>query len=316
MESIGSFFEELAKRSSRINNQVRTPEQQLDKMLQSSAYLQEFQREYPELSREDLLRSLSMIYTSVKEQYCCQKCTALADCPNLVKGHVTVLNVQNRQVVSAIASCAKYQANEELQRTRKLMRSYYVAEQTLQADFDGTLEVAAENQVAVALALRFCDDFTLGKKPKGLYVHGPFGVGKSFLMGAVARELSKKNVQSLMVYVPDFVREIKESIADQSYSGKLEFLREVPVLILDDIGAESLTPWIRDEILGVILHHRSSKQLPTLYTSNYSLEELEEHLSISNGNRIETTKARRIMERIRHYVEVCEVTGKNRRLHG
>lgn len=315
MESIGSFFEELAKRSTRLNNQVRTPEQQLDKMLQSSAYLQEFQRKHPDVTRDDMLRSLSMIYTAVKEQYCCQKCTALADCPNLVKGHATVLNVANRQVVSAISSCAKFQAHEEMLRTQRLMRSYYVSEQTMHADFDGKLEVAAGNQEAVALALRFCNDFTLGKKPKGLYVHGPFGVGKSFLMGAVARELSKHNVQSLMVYVPDFVREIKESIADQSYSGKLEFLKEVPVLILDDIGAESLTPWIRDEILGVILHHRSSKQMPTLYTSNYSLEELEEHLSISNGNRIETTKAMRIMERIRHYVEVCEIEGVNRRLH-
>ncbi|MGE5704300.1 MAG: primosomal protein DnaI [Clostridia bacterium] len=312
MDSIGTFFEELAKRSPRT---IRTPDQQLDKMLQSSAYLQEFHRQHAELTRDDLLRSLSMVYTAVKEQYCCQKCTTLAECPNLVKGHVTVLDVQNRQIVSAISSCSKFLAHEEMQRSRKLMRSYYVAEQTLLADFATTLEIDVDNQAAVAAAVRFCDDFTLGKKPKGLYVHGPFGVGKSFLMGAVARELSKHNVPSLMVYVPDFVREIKESIADQSYTSKLELLKEIPVLILDDIGAESLTPWIRDEILGVILHSRISKQLPTLYTSNYSLEELEEHLSISNGNRIESTKAARIMERIRHYVEVCEVDGENRRLH-
>lgn len=52
------------------------------------------------------------------------------------------------------------------------------------------------------------------------------------------------------MYVPDFIREMKDSISDQSYAGKLELLKEVPVLILDDIGAENLTPWVRDEIFG------------------------------------------------------------------
>jgi primosomal protein DnaI len=107
---------------------------------------------------------------------------------------------------------------------------------------------------------------------------------------------------------------MKDSIADQSYAGKMELLKEVPVLILDDIGAENLTPWIRDEVLGVILNQRVNNHLPTLYTSNYSLEELEEHLSISNGNRIELTKARRIMERIRHYVDVFLIKRKNQRI--
>ncbi|MDA5108299.1 MULTISPECIES: primosomal protein DnaI [Brevibacillus] len=310
MESISQFMQELAKRTPR---HLLTPDQQLDKMFRSSAYLQSFQQEHPDLSRDDYLRALSSVYTAVKEQYWCEHCPGLEQCPNLVKGHRSQLSVRNGAIVSAISPCDKQQAYEEDLRRRRLMRSYYVSEETMAASFD-RLELDQANRAAVAAAIRFCQTVGSGERVKGLYLHGPFGVGKSYIMGAIARELSERNIASLMVYVPDFVREMKDSLSDQSYAGKLEMLKEVPVLILDDIGAENLTPWVRDEVLGVILNQRVNNHLPTLFTSNYSLEELEEHLSISNGNRIERTKAARIMERIRHYVDVYLIMRKNQRI--
>ncbi|CAJ1003626.1 MULTISPECIES: primosomal protein DnaI [Bacillales] len=310
MESISQFMQELAKRTPR---HLLTPEQQLDKMFRSSAYLQSFQQAHPDLSRDDYLRALSGVYTAVKEQYWCEHCPGLEQCPNLVKGHRSQLSVRNGAIVSAISPCDKQQAYEEDMRRRRLMRSYYVSEETMAASFD-RLELDQANRAAVAAAIRFCQTVGSGERVKGLYLHGPFGVGKSYIMGAIARELSERNIASLMVYVPDFVREMKDSLSDQSYAGKLELLKEVPVLILDDIGAENLTPWVRDEVLGVILNQRVNNHLPTLFTSNYSLEELEEHLSISNGNRIERTKAARIMERIRHYVDVYLIMRKNQRI--
>ncbi|TRY27456.1 primosomal protein DnaI [Brevibacillus sp. LEMMJ03] len=310
MESISQFMQELAKRTPR---HLLTPDQQLDKMFRSSAYLQSFQQAHPDLSRDDYLRALSSVYTAVKEQYWCEHCPGLEQCPNLVKGHRSQLSVRNGAIVSAISPCDKQQAYEEDLRRRRLMRSYYVSEETMAASFD-RLELDQANRAAVAAAIRFCQTVGSGERVKGLYLHGPFGVGKSYIMGAIARELSERNIASLMVYVPDFVREMKDSLSDQSYAGKLEMLKEVPVLILDDIGAENLTPWVRDEVLGVILNQRVNNHLPTLFTSNYSLEELEEHLSISNGNRIERTKAARIMERIRHYVDVYLIMRKNQRI--
>ncbi|MED1793279.1 primosomal protein DnaI [Brevibacillus nitrificans] len=312
MESVGQFMKELAKRTPR---QLLTPDEQLDKMFRSSAYLQAFAQEHPELTRDDYLRSLSNVYTAVKEQYWCERCPGLTECPNLVKGHRTQLDLMNTTIVSAIAPCKKQLSHEEDLKRRRMMRSYYVSEETMSASFD-KLEHDAGNRPAVAAAIQFCNQMGTGERVKGLYLHGSFGVGKSYLMGAIARQLSENHIASLLVYVPDFIREMKDSISDQSYVGKLELLKEVPVLILDDIGAENLTPWVRDEILGVILNQRANNHLPTLFTSNYSLEELEEHLSISNGNRIERTKAARIMERIRHFVDVHEILRKNQRLEG
>ncbi|OUQ88865.1 prepilin peptidase [Brevibacillus brevis] len=309
MESISEFMQELAKRTPR---QLLTPDQQLDKMFRSSAYLKAFQQEHPALTRDDYLRSLSNIYTAVKEQYWCERCPGLGECPNLVKGHSTQLELAHQHIISSMTPCSKQLSHEEEIRRRRLMRSYYVSEETLNASFEG-LVIDSGNLATVDAAIQFCEKVGTGERVKGLYLHGPFGVGKSYIMGAIGRELSERNVASLLVYVPDFIREMKDSISDHSYAGKLELLKEVPVLILDDIGAENLTPWVRDEILGVILNQRANNHLPTLFTSNYALNELQEHMSISNGNRIEQTKAARIMERIRHFVDVYEILRENHR---
>ncbi|MCG7318282.1 primosomal protein DnaI [Brevibacillus laterosporus] len=311
MEALRQFMEDIAKRAPR---HILSPDEQLDKMMRSSLYLKSFQQKHPELTRDDLFRSLSTVYKAVQEHYYCEKCPGLSNCPNLVKGHFNQLQLQSNQIVSVLTPCNKQLAHEDNERARKRIRSYYVSQETLEACFE-RMDVDSSNQEAIDKALEFCDEMRDNKKQaaRGLYVHGGFGVGKSYLMAAIARELSESNISSLMVYVPDFIREVKESLSDQSYVGKLELLKEIPVLILDDLGAENVTPWIRDEVIGVILNQRINNHLPTLFASNYSLEELEEHFAISNGSRIEVTKARRILERIRHYVEVVEIEGMNRR---
>ena len=50
---------------------------------------------------------------------------------------------------------------------------------------------------------------------KGFYLYGQFGVGKSFVLGAIANELATLKVRSVVVFVPEFLREMKNSIQDQ-----------------------------------------------------------------------------------------------------
>lgn len=93
---------------------------------------------------------------------------------------------------------------------------------------------------------------------------------------------------------------------------KLDFLKNVDILLIDDIGAENVTSWGRDEILGTILQYRMNNKLSTFFTSNLTLEELENHLSITKNNE-DKIKARRIIERIKQLTEDKELVSKNRR---
>ena len=148
---------------------------------------------------------------------------------------------------------------------------------------------------------------------KGLYIYGNFGVGKSFVLGVIANELAYLGVQCVLVFVPEFIRELKAAIGDNTLQQKLDFVKKAPVLMLDDLGAETITAWTRDEILATILHYRMSEQLPTFITSNSNYDDLEDHLAYSNKGDQEKLKAARIMERIKAITEPIEMVGNNLR---
>lgn len=149
---------------------------------------------------------------------------------------------------------------------------------------------------------------------KGLYLYGDFGVGKSFMVAALAHDLSeKRGVSSTLLHYPSFVIDVKNAIGDGNVKTLVDELKLSEVLILDDIGAEQSTAWVRDEILQVILQYRMQENLPTFFTSNFNFEELEQHFAKGKNGNDETWEARRVMERIRYLAEETRLEGVNRR---
>ena len=149
---------------------------------------------------------------------------------------------------------------------------------------------------------------------KGLYLYGDFGVGKSFMVAALAHDLSeKRGVSSTLLHYPSFVIDVKNAIGDGNVKTLVDELKLSEVLILDDIGAEQSTAWVRDEILQVILQYRMQENLPTFFTSNFNFEDLEKHFAKGKNGNDETWEARRVMERIRYLAEETRLEGVNRR---
>ncbi len=149
---------------------------------------------------------------------------------------------------------------------------------------------------------------------KGLYLYGDFGVGKSFMVAALAHDLSeKRGVSSTLLHYPSFVIDVKNAIGDGNVKTLVDEIKLSEVLILDDIGAEQSTAWVRDEILQVILQYRMQEDLPTFFTSNFNFDDLEQHFAKGKHGNDETWEARRVMERIRYLAEETRLEGVNRR---
>ena len=148
---------------------------------------------------------------------------------------------------------------------------------------------------------------------KGLYIYGDMGVGKSFMLAAMAHELSEtKKVATTIIHYPSFAIDVRNGIKDNSVKEQIDAVKEAEVLVLDDIGAEQFSSWIRDDVLQVILQYRMIEELPTFFTSNYSFADLEAKLS--NGRQgDETWQAKRVMERIRFLAKEVHLKGVNRR---
>ncbi len=124
-------------------------------------------------------------------------------------------------------------------------------------------------------------------------------MGKTYFLAAIANELAQLGFETTLVHVPTLSSELKSAIGANRLEEKVEFLKTSPILMLDDIGAESNSAWFRDEILMIVLEYRMMQELPTFFSSNLTIEELQEHLSVSNRGDVELLKAKRLIERVR-----------------
>ena len=174
------------------------------------------------------------------------------------------------------------------------------------------VDITGSRSQVLQYLVNFVDQYP-SPNQKGLYLYGDMGIGKSFMLAAMAHELSeKKAVETTMLHYPSFVIDIKNAINSGKVKEEIDAVKSVPVLILDDIGAEQTTSWVRDEILQVILQHRMLEELPTFFTSNYSLANLEAKFGNIKGAD-ESWQAKRVMERIRYLAEDVHLLGENRR---
>ena len=204
---------------------------------------------------------------------------------------------------------------EERERKRKrLIHSINMPKNIAEARFSDTA-LTPERQDVIGELLKFINSYKPNSTEyqKGLYLAGPFGVGKTYMMGALANELSENGVETTLVNVPTYSAEIKQAIATNTVEAKLVSIKNTPILVLDDIGAEMNSAWFRDEVLMVIIQHRMLQELPTFFTSNFTIDQLEAHFAHSNKGDQELLKAKRLIERIRFLAKEYFVDGQNHR---
>ncbi|WP_462412456.1 primosomal protein DnaI [Neobacillus sp. Marseille-QA0830] len=270
------------------------------------------QKNQEQISEETIEKSLNKLYEYINQSKECDKCESLDGCINMMKGYQPELVLTRNSIDVTYERCPRKVLDDERRKNEKLIKSLHVPRDIISATFED-LEHDAERIDAVQKAALFLNNYDQGKPTKGLYFYGKFGVGKSYLLGAIANRLAKKQISSMIVYVPELLREMKSAIADSTLNEKIEALKKEPILMLDDIGAEAVSSWTRDEVLGPILQYRMLEKLPTFFTSNFDFQGLEHHLAHSQRGEEEKVKARRIMERIRALSEPVLVAGPNRR---
>lgn len=120
----------------------------------------------------------------------------------------------------------------------------------------------------------------------GLLFTGPVGSGKTYLAASIANELLEAQMEVLFLVVPDLLDELRASYkTDKNEMDLLDTARTIPILILDDLGAHNYTDWTRNRLYSII-NYRMNEQLPTVITSNLSLDEMEEFLGVRTTSRI------------------------------
>lgn len=266
------------------------------------------------LPAEYLMKYTSSLEESAKELDNCKKCKNINNCKNSYTGHVFYPNLLNDNLVFDYVPC-KYK--KELDEKNKYKENIYLFEVPKEIKEASMKNIDLDNPArfqVIKWLKNFLDDYATNTPKKGMYLTGNFGCGKTYLISATLNELAKQNHKIAIIYYPEFLRSLKESFNDpDSYNEKFKTIKKVEILLIDDIGAETMTEWSRDEVLGTILQYRMQEGLTTFFTSNLTIKELEEHFSISTKG-IEKVKAKRIIERIKQLSEELTLISENKRL--
>ena len=264
-----------------------------------------------DVSSDVLINYTASIEDAVTEKKACKDCPGLKNCPNTLKGHVYTALIDSNGLNFSYIPCDKLIKEENTYAYKKNITCFDLPKEISEASFSKTYRDDNKRLPIFKYFKEFMDSYLEDKKGKGLYLSGSFGSGKTYLVAALFNELAKKNISSALVYYPELLRSLKSSFGSD-YEEKFDFIKTVPLLLLDDIGAENTTSWSRDEVLGPILQYRMEEELPTFFTSNLTLSELEASLSITNSG-TEKVKAKRIIERIKQLTVPLELISKNRR---
>jgi len=315
MESLSNAMKTL------IKPEYRRMAEEKSRELLADPLLIKWRARYPFVDDEDLKPHLNAVYQFLKEyKICTTACPGLANCPNDLPGHYTTLIAEQgggeTKIYDQRTPCKRFKAFEAQNTVRRRIKSFYVDDRALNEGYSHSeiLKIDPDRAPDAKQLIEYVQETKeKGLQPYGLYLEGEHGVGKTFLMCYLLYELAKSELTGVIVYMPDFAEDLKSMFEEpQRLKETIDLLKETDLLVFDDIGAENLNPWLRDHVLGAILNYRMNRK-PTFFTSNHDLATLERHFSFTSRDGEDESRGRRLMERIRPFVQVVTLNGSNKR---
>ncbi len=299
----------------------------LTKILRQKNYLQEYDQmvksinENPEVQRfikqhqdelmpEDIEKSYGQLY-----EYIQQREKYLANDPKMIApGYEPRLQISHHVIEVTYTPTPELLQRKSLEKINNRITTLYLPKMIKEASLED-FEITDGRSQAVQEASIFISSYKQHPSMfvKGLYLVGNFGVGKTYLLGAIAKKLAEDGYDSTLIHFPSFAVEMKQAIGKDTMIQLLNKIKTAPILMIDDIGADAMSSWIRDDVLGVILQYRMQEMLPTFFSSNFTMKELERHLTVTQKGDQEPIKAMRIMERITYLSQEIMMIGQNRR---
>jgi DNA replication protein DnaC len=235
----------------------------------------------PELKEDALI-----IQAAAQIKAACDKCsysvTACKECPHIEKLY------SNTMRSNQYLSCKKYEHYVRMVRKQReaerLLGESGLGKRFAERRFE-TFNVTPATKQAYEACVNFCDTFS--EDSKGIRLVGSYGCGKTHLTAAIIHRLAEQGIGGVFVVVPELLRSIRRGYnSPNEDSEKLVSLtEEAPILVLDDLGAEKPSEWVREQ-LYVIINRRYENMLPTIVTTNCSTQELVDRIGQRTVSRL------------------------------
>jgi primosomal protein DnaI len=267
--------------------------------------IQAFLKKHPEVDQQIIQNSAANLYSFYLQK---------KDPSRVMAGYVPRLFVNGPSIDITFSPDAEMQKKQADLRRRQRLELIALPKRLRNVSFnDLDIQENDGRFNAISQAIKFTADYQNDKHSKGFYLSGDFGVGKTMILAAMANRLAAQGTRVVFLHVPTFIADLSKHIQDGTVGQEVDRLAQAPVVIFDDIGAETLSQWARDDVLGVILQQRMDNVLPTFFSSNFDQQALERHFEETRGN-VDPVKAKRLMQRVQFLAPEIVVSGPNRRM--
>lgn len=248
----------------------------------------------------------------LEEKMKCENCTGLSACTQKVTGQWMDLE-WNGLLLPVITTC-KYK--KKVLKDSAHIKNYVVCDLPISYHLlkIEDIQIRGESKEYFDALLKIVD-WLKNPKEKGLYLYGSVGVGKTYIAACASNYFARKGKKVAFINVPEWISKMKSSFDSPDFTNsEISKIKRADFVVFDDLGAESVTPWVRDELLLPILNKRMDDKKMTWFTSNEDFVSLENHFRNTKQNDQEEMKAVRIMERMKTLSIPFEIRGKNRRI--
>ncbi len=142
------------------------------------------------------------------------------------------------------------------------------------------------------LARDFCEEWVENWPKQALrdvLISGKAGLGKTYLLHAMAARLLEKGAQVLLISAYSFLETARAGYFGKE--GELEELLDAEVLMIDDLGSEPMMKNITIELLFNLINERQRKGLSTIISTNLTLPEIRERYTERIASRLSDRKS-------------------------
>lgn len=236
----------------------------------------------------------------------CKACTGLDCCTMRNKGEIREINdgFMVYGFDTYYVSCRYEQQRKEQARISRMLVSSGVPRIYESLSFDAYKETA-DNRKAIEAAHWIVGD---DGGNSSVYLHGTKGTGKTMLASIATNEMIRRGKIVLFSSVPDLMADIRGSFKAGNTDEIINSIKDAPILVLDDLGAERATEWVGEQLFAII-NARYAGRKKTVITSNYAPDELAAHFA-------DKTQGERIVSRIYGMCARVKISGKDWRMAG